>query len=83
MRKVNVIYAVSNGITQDVPFVTTDSVKAEAHFDLLAEKYAGDDCDFLFENEIDYSEKIIILNNYLNYKKVRIEWYVDVEVNTK
>ena len=54
MTKVNVIYAVSNGITQDVPFVTTDSVKAEAHFDLLAEKYAGDDAKFLFENEIDY-----------------------------
>lgn len=80
MNKINIIFLIKNGMV-DTPFATTNDIIAEAHFDNLAQKLLGDDYEYIVGREIDYSIKLVELNNYLNNMGVSVEWFTDIEVN--
>ena len=81
MKKGNVIFIMRNGIVDtDTIFVTTNDIKADAHFDNLAEELLKDDYQYILGIEIDYSEKINKLNNYIKETGVSVEWFCDIEI---
>lgn len=76
----DVIIIVTHG-NLGTPFVCNNETKAEAHFDIIAEKIMGEDYEELTSNEIDYGEKVVTVNQYLKNRGIEICWFTDLKIN--
>lgn len=73
----NVIIVSQHGIII-TPILVEDDTTAQAEFDSLAESLAGDDINLI---QLHSDSQVDQLNSVIAYRGIRVDWFVDVEVN--